>query len=517
MYTLQHVCVWSENGWKRISAEEAARLHPGGTVSAHSGLFMCELCGQYVLLTDGELRIRHFRHSSYEESKDCPDRANQSTNNCFYKPKDHELPIRIGELSSTSFTIEIGLIRIPANYLADLISVTISSKLENNYSLRYSRERIYEETTTYLPLFDIPYAEYKLNIDGGTKDIYNYWPKEVKGIESSGSFFDIDTHKLLPYDSDIEIGKEYLFMTKDSNLVFSKSHKIECQLISSKSTQFGKWYIYSLTAKEMNERAAKFYWNHRCRLTEQAISIQPVWPLYIEGDYVIKHNQNKMAIHITGNYQRIMTFPKATIDSISNGNNLYMVECKARQQLISAGRIKALKYTYYWQEELKKRSKAPSVIITDINGKDLNESKITDIPPSKIIQIKSGYDGKIVILYNNEIKEIRPLNADSILELDELTFGIKIQIYIGLDKIREIEIERDKTINISYFNEMQFLRVIESKKGSVIPVPHAIKNIAFAFSAYPKIFEWITGKIKSGYIYKSAFKILQYYYLKMEK
>lgn len=65
MASLTHVCMWSDNGWKRITAEQAARLHPGGTVSAHSGLFMCELCGQYVILTDGDIRIRYFKHSAY--------------------------------------------------------------------------------------------------------------------------------------------------------------------------------------------------------------------------------------------------------------------------------------------------------------------------------------------------------------------------------------------------------------------------------------------------------------------
>lgn len=69
MASLTHVCMWSENGWKRITAEQASRLHPGGTVSAHSGLFMCELCGQYVLLTDGAIKKRYFKHSRYEKSK----------------------------------------------------------------------------------------------------------------------------------------------------------------------------------------------------------------------------------------------------------------------------------------------------------------------------------------------------------------------------------------------------------------------------------------------------------------
>ena len=57
MASLTHVCMWSENGWKRITAEQASRLHPGGTVSAHSGLFMCELCGQYCKCACTDARI----------------------------------------------------------------------------------------------------------------------------------------------------------------------------------------------------------------------------------------------------------------------------------------------------------------------------------------------------------------------------------------------------------------------------------------------------------------------------
>lgn len=50
MASLTHVCVWSSKGWTHITPEEVARSHPGGSVSARSGLFMCELCGQYVRL-----------------------------------------------------------------------------------------------------------------------------------------------------------------------------------------------------------------------------------------------------------------------------------------------------------------------------------------------------------------------------------------------------------------------------------------------------------------------------------
>ena len=38
MASLTHVCMWSDNGWKRITAEQAAKLHPGGTVSAQGSM-----------------------------------------------------------------------------------------------------------------------------------------------------------------------------------------------------------------------------------------------------------------------------------------------------------------------------------------------------------------------------------------------------------------------------------------------------------------------------------------------
>ena len=35
MATLNHVSMWLEHGWTRVTAAEAAKIHPGGTASAH--------------------------------------------------------------------------------------------------------------------------------------------------------------------------------------------------------------------------------------------------------------------------------------------------------------------------------------------------------------------------------------------------------------------------------------------------------------------------------------------------
>lgn len=91
--SLTHVCIWAEHGWTHITAEEAAQRFPSGTISANSGLFMCDLCNQYVTLTDGEQRGRYFRHSAYEISKNCPERTFGSG----YTPKIE--PVRTRYLS----------------------------------------------------------------------------------------------------------------------------------------------------------------------------------------------------------------------------------------------------------------------------------------------------------------------------------------------------------------------------------------------------------------------------------
>lgn len=74
MASLTHVSMCSEHGWKRITADEAAKMYPEGIVSAESGLFMCELCGQYVTLTYGDKNVRHFKHPTSEKSENCPER-----------------------------------------------------------------------------------------------------------------------------------------------------------------------------------------------------------------------------------------------------------------------------------------------------------------------------------------------------------------------------------------------------------------------------------------------------------
>ena len=110
---LNHVCVWKDGKWKRITEEEADKMFPY-RISSDSGLFMCELCGQFVSFTKGDTRKRYFKHSRGETNKECEDRSIGYYNPESIQKKDLELPIRIIQYQD-DYSFQIGLPEIPEN------------------------------------------------------------------------------------------------------------------------------------------------------------------------------------------------------------------------------------------------------------------------------------------------------------------------------------------------------------------------------------------------------------------
>ena len=104
---LNHVCVWKDGKWKRITEEEADKMFPY-RISSDSGLFMCELCGQFVSFTKGDTRKRYFKHSRGETNKECEDRSIGYYNPESIQKKDLELPIRIIQYQD-DYSFQIGL------------------------------------------------------------------------------------------------------------------------------------------------------------------------------------------------------------------------------------------------------------------------------------------------------------------------------------------------------------------------------------------------------------------------
>lgn len=257
MASLTHVYMWTDNGWRPVTAEQAAILYPGGTVSAQSGLFMCGLCGQYVTFTkDSKDQVRHFRHSGAETDKNCPERVFGPSYQISYDPRKYNLPIRITDVCPSSFRFELGLIRAPIDTLAEDFRIEIWPEGASVAPFVFAKERLNSDSITYLPIGDQPFEKYTLNICNGSTKLYDFWPREVEGIDPNGTLFEKSSGKKLTKDADIEINREYYLLTQNwIDVIFDRGvsiHQVSRKIIDGKA-----WFLYEIQASTFSEAAAK--------------------------------------------------------------------------------------------------------------------------------------------------------------------------------------------------------------------------------------------------------------------
>lgn len=518
MASLTHVCMWTDNNWKPITAEEAAKLHPGGTVSAHSGLFMCELCGQYVTLTDGDIRIRYFKHSAYEKSKDCPERTFGPNYSVSYNPQEHDLPIRITSVSSSSFRFEVGLIRAPIDSLSKDFRIEIKPKGAADVSYVFTKERLNYDSITYLPIGERPFENYTISFKNGNNKLREFWPESIRGVDPSGTLFEKASGKKLSYDADVEIGREYYLLKRGYSYNMSRRN-VQVQVVTKKQFGWETWTLYVISASAYNEDTARFFLDFHCRLTDHPISLQQVWPLFVEGNYLVKHNRPNMYVFVEGNVASVKTFPAVLIRRLSSNTShqcLYKIFCSGRQQLISAGRTRALQYTYFWKEPLNQTGTCPDVLVTDLTGHEITSGEKDSLPHNKTLRFKSAFDGEINIFFNNRVVDKRKIPSDKMIELEELSYGMSVQVVIGLDVIWQVDFKKRQPIVLSSDGESELLRQIRGASGVQIPTPHALRHILIGMNCYPRIGQWIRKCLKSGTIDEQAYRRLQEAYRSMK-
>lgn len=515
MASLTHVCMWSDNRWKPITAEKAARLHPGGTVSAYSGLFMCELCGQYVILTDGNSNRRHFKHSANEKSKDCPERTSGAGYSFSYGSQEHDLPIRITNVSLSSFRFEVGLIRAPISSLSKDFLIEIKPKRASDVCYVFTKERLNCDSITYLPIGERPFENYTLSFQNGSDELRKFWPTEMKGIDSEGTLFEKTSGRKLPYDADVEIGKEY-YLLKRGGIFGKPRNSVRIQEITKKRFGWENWILYVVSASAFDEDAARFYLDFHCRLTDCPVSLQPVWPLFVEGNYIVKHNQNNMYMLVEGNVAAVRTFPFVTVCQFNynlSQPKLYEVSCSSRQQLISVGRTQALQYTYFWKEPLDQVGLCPEVSVTDLAGAAVNPGETDILPQNKTLCFKSKFDGELIIFNKNRVVDKRKISSDKYIELDGLSYGLSVQVVIGLDVVWKIDFKKRQYIITN--NETEILKWITNVSRATISVPHSLRNVLTGMKHYPQICQWVRKCIKNGTINEQSYRRLQKVYCSM--
>lgn len=510
MAGLNHVSMLSNGEWKQITAEEAAKIHCGGIVHAASGLFVCDLCGQKVTLTDGKVKKRYFMHSRGDIDKDCAERATNNSGVSSFQAGSQGMPIRIRIISEVMFEFEIGFIPVPNKILGEESEQKIIISCDGNKTFEYSCARLEQDKITYLSAGSKPSPVYSIRYKKPNVRLKNYWCENFPGIDfnkdgvvfdtSKGEAFPYCTGRMLPNGADIEVSREYYLLTTRKFLI--NNRHIKMKKLSSMNIGGKTWVIYKVKALSISNESAEFFLNYRCLLTKVPVDIYPIWPVCIVSPYLIYHRHSEMKMFFQGNAES-KVFPNTRL---KRKENLLTVSCNLRQQLLSVGRMKnVLKYTYFWEDDLNTVCSEPWCRVTDISHNEVMSGGYNKLPEGKILIIETQYDGEAVISIENGVIEKRRLKSENRTEISDLEFGQNIKIYQGLDCCFEISFKKEAK---SENDDRLFLKLMQIG-GRRIPVSHSIGAIGEYMKNYPKTKSWFYKAVRSGYIPEKALKILK--------
>ena len=515
---LNNVCMWSSDGWIKITAEEVAKNNVLMKKSSeHSRLFRCEICRQYVRFINGNVQKPHFRHSASEQDKECKDRSQQNLSvydaNTFTRPR-HDLPIKIC-VDEGTFYFEIGLLRLPNELFNKILKsyLTITAKhFERKYSLS---DCLIEDDITWLQVGNIFDESYTLALEPTCTEIFFYWSREIEGVNKNhGTLFDARNGRKIPFDSDVQINKRYYLLTK-SNFINSPA-SVDIISVADKSVYNEIWRLYEVKATAFTEGAANFFWNYGCRLATKPISIKSIWPTYITEPYIICHDSPSMFFYLSGD---VITgfFPSAKNSVLSDKDNAHLlkVECNERQQIMAIGHMQPSQYIYLWQGLPSSKVALPKIIVTDIFDNVVFGGIFSELPKNAILQVFTEFDARIVIRKNETVMNQIFIKADSQTDIDSLGFGMEIKIFQGLDCVWQIRYERLEE-TFSFYDEKLY-RLLERSRGKLVKIPHTWGNVADKLGDYPKVKNWLYKSIRSGVVPEESYSTFKQFLLKHGK
>ena len=498
---LKHVCVWKDGGWKKAEPKDFSYK-----INVNSRMLMCELCGQYVTLSMGEKQVPHFRHSRGEETKLCEERSKSRCENFRWLESKilppQELPLRIF-VSESTFHFEIGFVTLPNFFLEKISFAVLKIKAESQNEKTFLTERLSENSTTWLDVGDFPEKSYSIELSPNNDEIFSFWSNKVLGVNENGTLFDGESRRKLLSDSDVYIGKKYYLMLATEN--YSKSSDVELRRICSKKFLGKIWKLYEIREiHKLSESAAKFFLQFRCRLTNDPIDIQPLWPIHTTTPHLICHESSWLNFYFSGN-ARIKYFPSAK--NFEFRNNLIQILCNDRQQVVVAGRSHPLQYVYLWKGLPQNVTTSPQVKVTDIFGNIISADTHEKLPKKFSLQVQAEFDGYIFVMTRGFLTEKIFLKANDLVEVSDLKFGSEVKIYQGLDCFWSAKFERRQ--KFSSTTDEKIFSQLKRGKGRPVPVPHFWGASIDKLKNFPKVKSWLYHVLRAGNVPEESYKQFQ--------
>lgn len=489
---LTHVCIWENRNWRHITIEEASQRYRRG-VSANSGILSCSLCGKSVTLAVGEIKTPHFRHTSSDDEKNCPERTFSSSVGIYThtKPDILPLPLRIN-INNNTVSFELGLIPPPE----DILRINKHSRIFitngfDNRKYTYLLERLHPNELTYLPVGEQPAPYYLIDLSEATSGLRNLWPSRVNGVDESLILFDKRTRKMLQKNSDVVVNHEYIAV---STFQISGLYGKVTPMFHVKKSKYR--YISNLTITNYNQQVARFLFEFHYCLTDNPAKLIPLWPPFVCNPYVFYHQEQAVYLYTKGNTLTTECYPAVRSEKFGGEEGQILILYLKRgdpQQLVSIGRNSTLRFLYLWQKELNMTASAPSVSICTSKNAPIVKDEIHE---KKDLRISSPIDVTVEVKRKNVLKDQYQLTANEVL-LVSITYDDEIEIIAGLDVIRTLKCTKKAADKDKQTDELLLKRLI-SIKGKPTPIQHEYGALIGKLRKYPKSKQWVITQMRQN-------------------
>lgn len=537
---LHHVCEWNTvtHRWERISIDEAKKKYPLG-LSSRSHVFMCELCGQHVTLTEGSSKkTAYFRHSRGEANKTCPERDKYQKGAFSFQASQGDLPLRL-KLGENGFIFDSFEIGIPKAFVNESLYQIRIQNDQGNKVISYNAERLYDEVTTYLNVcnpFATSYTVSFYGADGklleGIKLGINN-PITVNGIDPNGTIFDGESGKKIPKDGNVKINHTYYLLIRDDSSLKKNVDGLEIMHQDTCGSRMN-WKVYALKGFSYTPEMVGFFSEYHARVSENPVKLIPFWPQTVQDGYIFWHDTDQLLFYVQGEYVKLKGYPAVTGDTIAtfplekneafSARNLVEFPVREKHQIVSIGRQSVLQYLYVWKKEFETpHIKQPKYQVKDKAGNLIGEYQTILLSQRKALEISSEVDGYLEIRDTQQIVQNRiKVKADTPNYLTDLDIrnGYRLVFYQGLDPVWKAFVESGRQKPEEKRNEAigqdrecnekdtALYQKLCSCRGATLPVNLAMKRLCFQYRRDTRIYTWLRKQMLQGKMPVQAYRLL---------
>lgn len=514
---LEHVSTWNSHEWIRITAEEADKQYSNGrTVSADEKVFMCDLCHEYVLFTTKQKNKRHFKHSSSAQNKECEARtlAIASQGQDFLR-KSATPPMRIN-VEHGFIGLEIGFPPMPADLLAQAESMQLQAmvlaKGKPVLTKDVDAHNFSSESIAYYSIGPCFFEEYRFALS--REDARNTFPmlnRTFAGLNASGTVFEYQSRRKVPFDGDVEIGKEYYLLTKASE--YSRA-----DLIVTRLRIVGDHQLYSVIASQITKDTTAFFFQYHCRLTSTPAKLTLIWPIISEQEEAIQTDKEKLTFLLMGDAslktepQGINALLKRHVLSEKPSTQLICVSNTSHLRMLWVARLSVLRCLNIWhrpQDMPPALSSAEEAIVQTENMSPFISGKYPALPKGNRLFVTLAYDGCMIRRRKHVVTEIVKIKASVQRNTERLGFDESISIYHGLDNIATFSFERPDRHDI--MQEQVLMASLRSCRGMAVPFPRRYAWVLARFDARSRARSYLASAMRRGCIHKDALHLIQRY------